>query len=298
MASCQLCTPAAYAQPTRVHRRPPLLRVHCSSLLLHHFAAVLQAALPWHLTALAPTPTLSPQAAGRRKHKQPTIHKRAHRSGRVSVQVSPPPLLKPPPLAAALGRPASHLCCRRPRQNEARLYRCANLQSSSRNAFTCRAVRPARRLATHPLRMWCWRRSRVLCRCSPRAAPNPPQHLSPHAAVHDIINLFLLPIIGAMTVAGLTGHLDPAYVTYVFLAYIVADFVWVAIQASLSAQHPPIMRSCRNLLQLPTCRSAVLRSASQQRRSGAALSRQPAVSCSPRFLPLQPSLLRPAPFAA
>ncbi len=40
----------------------------------------------------------------------------------------------------------------------------------------------------------------------------------------------LVPLIGALTLAGLAGYVDPALVTKVFLAYVLGDFVWVAVQ--------------------------------------------------------------------
>jgi hypothetical protein len=48
--------------------------------------------------------------------------------------------------------------------------------------------------------------------------------------VHDWVNLVLVPLIGALTIAGLAGLIDPALVTYAFLAYVVGDFVWVWLQ--------------------------------------------------------------------
>jgi hypothetical protein len=48
--------------------------------------------------------------------------------------------------------------------------------------------------------------------------------------VHDWVNLVLVPLIGALTLAGLAGYVDPAHVTKVFLAYVLGDFVWVALQ--------------------------------------------------------------------
>lgn len=59
--------------------------------------------------------------------------------------------------------------------------------------------------------------------------------------VHDAINLGLLPIIAAMTVAGLTGHMDPALTTYAFMAYIVADFVWVCLQPDAVPSLPSVI---------------------------------------------------------
>lgn len=48
--------------------------------------------------------------------------------------------------------------------------------------------------------------------------------------VHDQVNLALIPIIGALTIAGLVGAIDPAITTYAFLAYIALDSVWLLLQ--------------------------------------------------------------------
>lgn len=45
------------------------------------------------------------------------------------------------------------------------------------------------------------------------------------------VNLALIPIIGALTIAGLVGAIDPAITTYAFLAYIALDSVWLLLQA-------------------------------------------------------------------
>ncbi|KAL4431312.1 hypothetical protein ABPG75_006568 [Micractinium tetrahymenae] len=56
-----------------------------------------------------------------------------------------------------------------------------------------------------------------------RGTPAPPRP----AAVHDQVNLLLLPILGGLTIAGLTGHVAPELVTHLFLGYVLADMAWV-----------------------------------------------------------------------
>lgn len=48
--------------------------------------------------------------------------------------------------------------------------------------------------------------------------------------MHDQVNLALIPLIGALTVAGLVGAIDPAVTTYAFLAYVALDSVWLILQ--------------------------------------------------------------------
>ncbi|KAI7844909.1 hypothetical protein COHA_001557 [Chlorella ohadii] len=48
--------------------------------------------------------------------------------------------------------------------------------------------------------------------------------------VHDQVNLALIPLIGALTIAGLVGAIDPAVTTYAFLAYAALDSVWLILQ--------------------------------------------------------------------
>lgn len=48
--------------------------------------------------------------------------------------------------------------------------------------------------------------------------------------VHDQVNLALIPLIGALTIAGLVGAIDPAITTYAFLAYVLLDSIWLVVQ--------------------------------------------------------------------
>ena len=91
----------------------------------------------------------------------------------------------------------------------------------------------------------CWVRtpSPVPALCPPAAVPS----LSPGRrrvlpllppAVHDQINLLLIPAIGFLTIAGLLGHIDPAVTTWAFLAYVGLDSVWLVLQASGRARAP------------------------------------------------------------
>ena len=48
--------------------------------------------------------------------------------------------------------------------------------------------------------------------------------------MHDQVNLALIPLIGALTIAGLVGAIDPAVTTYAFLAYAALDSVWLILQ--------------------------------------------------------------------
>lgn len=48
--------------------------------------------------------------------------------------------------------------------------------------------------------------------------------------MHDQVNLALIPLIGALTIAGLVGAIDPALTTYAFLAYVALDSVWLILQ--------------------------------------------------------------------
>ncbi|KAI3425329.1 hypothetical protein D9Q98_009093 [Chlorella vulgaris] len=59
--------------------------------------------------------------------------------------------------------------------------------------------------------------------------------------VHDWVNLVLVPIIGLMTIAGLSGQLDPSHVTHAFLAYVLGDFVWVALQPEAVPSLPTVI---------------------------------------------------------
>ncbi|EFN53634.1 expressed protein [Chlorella variabilis] len=59
--------------------------------------------------------------------------------------------------------------------------------------------------------------------------------------VHDWVNLVLVPIIAAMTMAGLVGLIDPALVTYAFIAYVAGDFVWVFLQPEAVPSLPTVI---------------------------------------------------------
>lgn len=51
--------------------------------------------------------------------------------------------------------------------------------------------------------------------------------MKPACVLHDRVNLCLLPVLGACTVAGLLGLLDTYVVSQLFTLYIVADFLWL-----------------------------------------------------------------------
>lgn len=55
-------------------------------------------------------------------------------------------------------------------------------------------------------------------------------------AVHDQVNLALIPLIGALTIAGLVGAIDPAITTYAFLAYVLLDSIWLVVQVCAAAE--------------------------------------------------------------
>ncbi|KAL4438481.1 hypothetical protein ABPG77_000129 [Micractinium sp. CCAP 211/92] len=47
--------------------------------------------------------------------------------------------------------------------------------------------------------------------------------------IHDQVNLLLLPILGGLTIAGLTGHVAAELVTHLFLGYVLLDMAWVLV---------------------------------------------------------------------
>lgn len=55
-------------------------------------------------------------------------------------------------------------------------------------------------------------------------------------AVHDAVNAIVLPVIVALTFAGLFYVIDPATVTHAMLLYTLSDFVWVALQVGWLGQ--------------------------------------------------------------
>lgn len=61
--------------------------------------------------------------------------------------------------------------------------------------------------------------------------------------LHDQVNLVLLPILGALTAAGLLfpQRVDPANVTILFTLYIVADFAWLVAQPEAVPSLPKVI---------------------------------------------------------
>lgn len=54
--------------------------------------------------------------------------------------------------------------------------------------------------------------------------------------MHDQVNLALIPLIGALTIAGLVGAIDPAITTYAFLAYVLLDSIWLVVLVRTAAE--------------------------------------------------------------
>ncbi|KAK9829139.1 hypothetical protein WJX72_004102 [[Myrmecia] bisecta] len=54
--------------------------------------------------------------------------------------------------------------------------------------------------------------------------------MKPACRMHDRVNLWALPLIGCLAIAGIFNIYDPTKVTNAFLMYIVADFVWVWVE--------------------------------------------------------------------
>ncbi|KAI8105552.1 hypothetical protein M9434_000137 [Picochlorum sp. BPE23] len=59
--------------------------------------------------------------------------------------------------------------------------------------------------------------------------------------IHDVVNLWLIPIVGVLTVLGLLDVVNPVRVTEVFVVYVIIDVVWLLVQPDAVPSLPNVI---------------------------------------------------------